>query len=365
MTEEVVLATCSNPGCHQLGTKQCSACKTTPYCGPICQTADWTHHKEECPGHLRKVGTAHVYKAQEFDQQQNWVQTLHHADLALTKLKQLKDRRLETVEIIDAALRCKFNAILRSGREREALECAKEQYTLWAMNHIRNPKMFNAVFGLIQSCIHNEEYEDASLYAHTAHEMVLNDADGIIPSNQRERLLAEGCYWLSLAILRLAEAGGIPPEEKQKAGEKAIVLARQALEIHSQLYGTERVDVAHDMGGLADALDFFNDVDDDEVLRLHEQAIEIFSRFEGSSCSNVAAGVQNLGANYQNRANRAQDAEDLERQMTNLQLAVTHYRKAAGIYMAINLVDSADEVLLLAMEMEERIREIGSAARRG
>ena len=198
MAEEVV-ATCSNPGCDLPGTKQCSACKTTPYCGPICQTADWVHHKEECPGHLRKLGTAHLKKAAVFHRERNWQQSLRYADLALTKLKQLKDRRLETVEIIDNAFGCKFDALQRLDRQREALECIKENYTLWAMNHMRNPKMFDAAFGLIQSCIHNREFEDAALYAHTAHEMVLNDADGIIPSDQRQKLLARGSYWLSHA----------------------------------------------------------------------------------------------------------------------------------------------------------------------
>ena len=67
---------CSNPGCDQPGTKQCSACKTKAYCGPICQTADWQHHKEECPGHLRKMGMAHLEKAKGFDKDCNWVQTL-------------------------------------------------------------------------------------------------------------------------------------------------------------------------------------------------------------------------------------------------------------------------------------------------
>ena len=198
MAEEVV-ATCSNPGCDLPGTKQCSACKTTPYCGPICQTADWVHHKEECPGYLRKLGTAHLKKAAVFHRERNWQQSLRYADLALTKLKQLKDRRLETVEIIDNAFGCKFDALQRLDRQREALECIKENYTLWAMNHMRNPKMFDAAFGLIQSCIHNREFEDAALYAHTAHEMVLNDADGIIPSDQRQKLLARGSYWLSHA----------------------------------------------------------------------------------------------------------------------------------------------------------------------
>ena len=189
---------------------------------------------------------------------------------------------------------------------------------------MRNPRMFKAAFALIQSCIHNGEFEDASLYAHTAHELVSNDADGIIPSDQREKLLAQGCYWLSVATRNLAETGGIPPEEKQKAGEKAIALAHQALEIHTQLYVTESTPVASDMRLLADALEYFNNVDDDEVLRLYEQANLITSRLQGSLSVNVAVGEYNLGAAYRKRAIRAQAAKDLDRFMINLELASRH-----------------------------------------
>ena len=363
MAEES-LPTCSNPGCDQPGTKQCSACKSTPYCDPICQTAHWTHHKEECPGHLRKVGMAHLAKALGFQQQRNWVQTLRYADLALTKLKQLKDRRLETVEIIDGAFQFKFNALNTMGRDKEALECAKEQYTLWAMNHIRNPKMFNAVFGLIDSCIHNGEYDDALLYAHTAHEMVVNDADGIIPSDQRERLIAEGCYWLSVATHELAQAGGIPPEEKQKAGEKAIAAARQALEIRTRMHGIENMEVAQAITVLADVLDLFNDIDDDEVLRLHEQANSIISRLEGSSSVNVAVGQQKMGAAYHNRARRAQATKHLDQCITNFELSLSHFGEAIRIYRVNNFMDKANEVLRFTMGIEVHIQEIGAAARR-
>ena len=268
------------------------------------------------------MGMAHLEKATGFHREQNWAQSLRYAELALTKLKQLKDRRLETVKILDDAFACKFHPLQRMCRHKEALECAKERYTLWAMNHMRNPRMFNAAFALIQSCIHNNEYEDASLYAHTAHEMVVNDADGIIPSGQRESLLARGSYWLSIATLALAQAGGIPSEEKQKAGEEAIALARKALEIHTQLHGPESACVAHDMRGLADALNVFNDVDDDEILRLYEQANTITSRLEGSLSMNVALGEKNLGVSYYNRALMAHTANDLDRCMANLELAL-------------------------------------------
>ena len=79
MAEE--LSCCSNSGYDQPGTKQCSACKEEVYCGPICQTADWQHHKEECPGHLRKMGMAHLDEASGFDKDNNHVQALRHAKL--------------------------------------------------------------------------------------------------------------------------------------------------------------------------------------------------------------------------------------------------------------------------------------------
>ena len=63
MAEETEAKPCSNPGCNQPGTNACSACKTSLYYGPTCQTADWAHHKEECPVHLRKVGKANFDKA--------------------------------------------------------------------------------------------------------------------------------------------------------------------------------------------------------------------------------------------------------------------------------------------------------------
>ena len=119
-----IVETCSNPGCDQPGTKSCSACKTTFYCSVICQTADWNHHKEECDGHLRKVGMANLVKARGFHSQRNFVQILHYAEIAATKLTKLKDRSLETVQLIDAALICKYNALNFMGRHREAKECA-------------------------------------------------------------------------------------------------------------------------------------------------------------------------------------------------------------------------------------------------
>ena len=365
MTEVAEIKTCSNPGCDQPGTKSCSACKTTFYCCVICQTADWTKHKEECDGHLRKMGKANLEKAKELERENNWVQTLRYANLAATKLKQLKDRRLETVQLIDTALSHKFDALNFMDRNREAKECAEERYTLWAMNQMRNSGSIRAALDLIQSCILNEEFEDAEHYARHAMFMINEMTDNFIPSHQRSQFLADGSCYLAQAIHSLAKAGGIPPEAQQKAGKEAIELAHQALEIHTRLEGTEITTVANDMSILADVLDHFNDMDDDEILRLYEQAIAIHRQVEGNSSPNVAAGEGKLGIAYNNRSKRAVAANDLDRALANLELALPHYREAARIFQGINHVDSANNALRNVALTEEYMRQVRVARATG
>ena len=346
------METCSNPGCDQPGTNKCSACKTTPYCGPFCQTAHWAHHKEECPGHLRKIGMANLKKAKGFEREQNWPQALRYADLAATKLKQLKDH---PVEHIDDALGCKCDALGLMGRHREALECAKERYCLYLTKHT-HPPAIKASFCLIQSCINNKEFFDALLYARTLWETITLSQDSHIPEHLQQPFIARGALELARATFALAQSGGMPAEEKQAAGVEAIMLARRALEIRTQLYGAESKEVANALGTLADILTYFNDVDDDEVLRLHEQAKAIYARVYGILSSNVAAGEYNLGVAYNKRARRAHDVHDLDRYVANLELAIPHFREAARIYRATNHVDSGDKAARSVADMEERLR---------
>ena len=160
----------------------------------------------------------------------------------------------------------------------------------------------------------------------------------------------------------MAQAGGIPPVEKQKAGEEAIELARKALELHTQLYGTEIARVAHDMNILSEALEHFINVDVDEVLRLREQSMDIFRRVEGSSSVNVAMGEFNLGNMYQNRAERARAANDLDRCMADLALALPYFREAARIYSATNFVGDANDALRKIAHIEEKMRHIRAAS---
>ena len=305
------------------------------------------------------MGMANLAKAQGFHQHQNWVQAFRYAELAATKLKQLKDRRLETVELIDAALVCKFGALQFMDRQREALECIKECYTLWAMNHLRNPGSINAALNLIQSCIHNKEYEDAERYARHAYFMIAEMTDNFIPADQQPRFLADASHWLAVAILGSADASGIPPEQKQKEGKEAIMHLRKALEIRTHLYGTEKSEVALSMGMLGDALNFFNDVDDDEVLRLMEQAAAIVSRVEGSSSVNLAVHENQSGNAYISRANRALAVKDLDRSLANSELALSHYREAARIFRANYHFGKADAALRIISGLEETIRDIG------
>ena len=56
---------------------------------------------------------------------------------------------------------------------------------------------------------------------------------------------------------------------------------------------------------------------------------------------------------------RAQDANDLDRSMANLELALPHYREAVRIFRVSNHVDGANIALRDIANVEENIRRIG------
>jgi len=172
------------------------------------------------------MGMDHLNKARGFFRENNWMQVLRHSDLALPKLKQLRDRPLES---IDEALSYKCTALGFLGRHREQLECAKEWYCLWNTKPT-DMGAINAAFALIGSCIRNKEFEDARLYASTLYGIINHKYDNKIPEDQRQDYIARGAYNLAEATLHLAQSGGIPPAQKQKAGQETIALARKALE---------------------------------------------------------------------------------------------------------------------------------------
>ena len=351
---EVEVASCSRPGCDQPGPSLCASCKLVGYCGRTCQVEDWSRHKEECQGHMRKVGMAHLQKAKGFDRDHNWVQLLRYSDLALLKLKQLNDR---PIKAIDDALTYKFTALNLMGHDKEALECAKEKYCLYLTKHT-HPPAIDAAFDLIESCLHNKVYEDAELYARTTWETITLSRDSHIPDDRRQWFTAQGAYYLALAMLELAKVGDIPPEANQAVGQEAISLARRALEIHTQLYGLEHSDVTNSMNLLADALDYFNNVDDVEVIRFYEQLIVIRTRVEGSSSVNVGVGEDCLARTYHKRAAKARVFYDLDREMANLELALPHFHEAARIHRLVNYMDEADKAERCAVDVEERLREL-------
>ena len=358
--ETTTFSCCSNPGCDQPGTSKCSACKTTPYCGPICQTAHWTKHKEECEGHLLKVGNAHLDKAKGFHDAENWVQTLRYCDLALAKLY---DMKLHRIEAISQALTFKCDALISLSRHPEALKCAKDRYNVWALvRGPAHPSTIAAAFYLIDCLLHNKEYEDAELYARTIWEIIHtnNHRDNDIPGENRARYVARAADLLAKAIFRWAESGGIPPEEKQQAGEESIARARQSLEIHIQLFGAESSGAIVSTNKLADVLDYFKGDDDGEALGLYQQAITIGTRVYGPSSKNVGIHEFNLGNVYEKRSRRAAAANDMERCGANLELTLPHFREAARIYTAINDMDVANEALRMIVDTENTLRQVGS-----
>ena len=361
---EVII--CSVPGCLEHGTHRCSSCQNAHYCCTACQTIDWPHHKEECrQARLRRLAKYHLENALSFQQQNNYIQSLRCSKLSLVELEKLNARSLEVIMIIDDAMATKYNALKFMDQKKEALECAKKRYSLWAAGHMRDHGMLNASFALIEGLLHNNEFERAELIARTAYEMITATYDNIIPEARRQQYQAEGAYYLARATFRLAdEKEMIAPEQKQKAGQKAIALAREALEIHTQLNGTESITVAMDMGALADILSYFNGVDD-EILRLRQQTVALFSRVNGSSPSNVALSKLSLGITYNNMASGSRGSlstADLGRCVTKMEAAVTHFREAERIFRFINHVDRANMAVQLAQSAEEDLRQDRIAA---
>ena len=303
------------------------------------------------------MGMAHLVKARSCHREHNWSQSLRYCDLAATKLKQLKDR---PVDPISEALCYKCTALSFLYRHSEEMECAKEWYCLWNTKPT-DVGAIQAAFALIQSCLKNKEYEDAQLYASTLYEIINHKHDNKIPEDQRQSYIARGAYYLAQATLALAKNGGIPPEEKQKAGQEAIALARRALEIHTQLHGTEHDNVANDMLALGESLDYFNDNEEEEVLLLVEQAKGIYARLQGSPSVNVGLSESKLGTTYYNAAARAHKSNDLDRCVANLELALPRYREAGRIYQAINHNDMADIAASDAIDAEQLLRKVAIA----
>ena len=72
---------------------------------------------------------------------------------------------------------------------------------------------------------------------------------------------------------------------------------------------------------------------------------------------NVAVGNRNLAKAYENRAKRARAANDLDRELANLNLALPHLREAARIYRNINHDDDADRLAQAVVQVEEELRK--------
>ena len=319
-------------------------------------SAHWPTHKESCDGRLRKIGMDHLNKARGFHRDHNWPQLLRYSDLAVTKLMQLKDRPLED---ISEALELKCTALDFLGRHREQLECAKEWYCLWNTKPA-DVGAINAAFALTSSCLHNQKWADAHLYASTLYGIINHKHDNKIPDDKRQRYIARGAYNLAHATLRLAQSGGIPREEEKKAGQETIALLRKALEIHTELHGTECNEVANCMCILADALGFFSaDDDDDEALRLFERTKTIHSRVYGSLSVSVAICEGKIANLYARRAKRGHDVNnDFDREKGMLELSLTHYRESARIYRAIGRMNEAESKSKQVVYIEVILRRI-------
>ena len=238
-------------------------------------------------------------------------------------------------------------------RNKEALECAKEWYCLWLTKHT-HPPAIDAAFALIESCVHNGEYDDARLYAHTTWETITLSRDSHIPDSQREEFTARGAHYVAKSIFAMVQSGGIPAEEKEEAGNEAIARARQALDTFSRLHGIERKTVAMAKVMLAQVLNFFKEEDDDEAIQLFEQSKAIYIQLQGNSSIKVGEIEEDLGALYYNKAKRAlEGTNDLHNTLSYVDLSLPRLREAVRIYRSLGRLNKeVDRSIKMTIEIE-------------
>ena len=75
----------------------------------------------------------------------------------------------------------------------------------------------------------------------------------------------------------------------------------------------------------------------------------------------MAKGERKFFQVYENRANRAEAANDLERCMSNYELALPHGREAVRIFRLCNHIGRAERTLSEIALIEGNIRKIGIA----
>ena len=277
----------------------------------------------------------------------------------------MKDRPLEA---ISDALKCKCDALKSLGRNTEFLQCAEDNNKLWAMARGPvHPSTIEASHYFLEALMHNKEYHDAEVFARTLWEIIhsidIEHVDNILLLDKRQTYLAMSSNMLALAIFKLAESGGIPAEEKQKAGEEAIARARECLEVTVQAVGPQNASVAASMAVLADVLAYFLDTNEEtESLRLYEQAIAIYTRCDGATSIKVGSCKNTLATMYVKRAVRAHIAKVKGQYGAHLELAVPIFREAGWIFRALNLPDRADAAFGDAYVMEDQLRQVAEKA---
>ena len=242
------------------------------------------------------------------------------------------------------------------GKLKEALESAKERYCLYLTKHTHPPAII-ASFALIESCIHNKEFFDAVLYARTTWETITGRGESHIPDNMREAFTARGAKELARALLNFAQQGNLPMEEKKETGKEAIMLARRALEIDTQVNGAESLQEGSDMAALAQVLSFFSEMDgDDETVRLYDQSTAIYALVEGNLSKNVAVNEYNVGLFYYNRSKREITVDTMDQCVADLELSLSRFHEAARIYRVIDHVDDVNGAMQFVKHAEELLR---------
>jgi hypothetical protein len=237
---------------------------------------------------------------------------------ALSQARLYKGTEEDKTDLVCSALTAYYELRALQGNHVDALPFAEEAYDLAAIAYNPvHPKVQEVAGALIQCLIGKDDLYDAERFAEATLDSLKDPANGL---DQKSEAVANGYYDLANVI------------DKQEGDlVKAEILARESLRIRTRVYGNDHVKVGASCNLLARIL-MSQDNLGNETMELFERSLVIITKNDGPDGRNTAISNVNLGAFYNQLANRQQNDE---RKMAYLHLSKSKFEEAVRTYTKI------------------------------
>jgi tetratricopeptide (TPR) repeat protein len=224
----------------------------------------------------------------------------------------------DKTDLVCSVLTANYNLRAFQQNYVDALPFAEEAYDLVAIAYNPvHPKVQEAAGALIQCLICNYDLYNAERFAEATLDSLKDPANGL---DQESEEVAGGYYNLASVITK--QEGDLV---------KAEMLARESLRIRTRIYSNDHVHIGLSCSLLARILMSQGNLGD-ETMELFERSLVNDTKNNGPDGTNTAISNVNLGAFYDQLANRQQNDE---RKMACLHLSKSKFEEAVRIYTKI------------------------------